>query len=128
MTDALESVVVGRLDELSDPGCREFTIGTGDWPFKGFVVRQGDAVYAYQNFCAHAGHALNWQEDKFLTADGKQIICASHGAIYEIESGKCIAGPCPGKKLRAVEVTVKNGDVVVRGPTTVMDYRIGRSS
>ena len=121
MTDALESVVVGRLDELSDPGCREFTIGAGDWPFKGFVVRQGDAIYAYQNFCVHAGHPLNWQKDKFLTADGKQIICASHGAIYVIESGECIAGPCPGRKLRAVEVAVKNGDIVVRGPTTVMD-------
>ena len=119
----MESVVVGRFDELPDPGCREFTIGSGDWPFKGFVVRQGDALYAYQNFCAHAGHPLNWQKDQFLTSDGKQIICASHGAIYEIDSGECVAGPCPGKKLRAVDVVVKNGDVVVCGPSSLEAHR-----
>ena len=123
MTDALESVVVGRLDELSDPGCREFTIGSGDWPFKGFVVRQGDAIYAYQNFCVHAGHPLNWQPDSFLTDDGKNIICASHGAIYDIRSGECIAGPCPGMKLKAVDVDVRDGDVVVTGPTSLAKNR-----
>ena len=60
-------VAVGRLDELDDPGCREFSIGDGDWPFRGFVVRKGDDVYAYQNFCVHVGHPLNWSPDKFLT-------------------------------------------------------------
>ncbi len=115
----LREVVVGVLDEMDDPGCREFRIGEGDWPFKGFVVRKGDEVYAYQNFCMHAGHSLNWKPDGFLTADGSQIICASHGAVYEIDSGECIAGPCPGKKLRPVEVKVIDGVVVARGPTTV---------
>jgi nitrite reductase/ring-hydroxylating ferredoxin subunit len=81
---APREVPVCRLDALEDPGCKEFRIGEGDWPFKGFVVRQGDAVYAYQNFCMHAGHPLNWREDSFLTGDGRQIICASHGAIYDI--------------------------------------------
>lgn len=116
----MQSIVVGRFEELDDPGCREFAIGTGDWPFKGFVVRQGDTVYAYQNICKHAGHPLNWQPDSFLTNDGKSIICASHGAIYEISSGECIAGPCPGQKLTMVEVEVRDGDVVVTGPTTVL--------
>ncbi len=118
--EALQSIVVGSFEELDDPGCREFTIGTGDWPFKGFVVRQGDKVYAYQNVCRHAGHPLNWQPDSFLTADGKSIICASHGAIYEISSGECIAGPCPGQKLMMVDVEVREGEVVVTGPPTVL--------
>ncbi len=113
---SLTEVVVCNIDELSNPGCREFCIGEGDWPFKGFVVRQGDEVYAYQNFCMHAGHPLNWRPDGFLTGDGSQIICASHGAIYEIKSGECVSGPCPGKKLRPVAVDVRDGEVVVRGP------------
>ena len=120
MSDTLlREIVVCGLDELDDPGCKEFRIGEGDWPFRGFVVRQGAAVYAYQNFCMHAGHPLNWKPDGFLTGDGSQIICSSHGAIYEIDSGECVAGPCPGKKLRPVEVTVKDGEVVVTGPDSV---------
>lgn len=107
---------VGRLSEIEDPGCREFTIGHGDWPFRGFVVRRGDRVFAYENVCAHAGHPLNLHPDRFLTEDSGFVICASHGAIYEIDSGACIAGPCVGKSLRPVEVEVVDGEVVVRGP------------
>ena len=50
MRAGFDEVEVGRLDEIDDPGCREFRIGDGDWPFNGFVVRKGGAVYAYQNF------------------------------------------------------------------------------
>lgn len=110
-------VVVCELADLDDPGCKEFSIGSGTWPFRGFVVRKGDEVFAYQNYCMHVGHPLNWQPDSFLTADRRQIVCASHGAIYEIESGVCVAGPCPGKVLRAVAVENRNGVVVVTGPT-----------
>ena len=120
MTDPpVQEVVVCSLEELDDPGSMEFRIGEGDWPFRGFIVRQGDEVYAYQNFCMHAGHPLNWKPDGFLTGDGSQIICSSHGAIYEIESGECVAGPCPGRKLRPVEVEIRNGEVVVRGPASL---------
>ncbi len=119
----METVVVGRFNELDDPGCREFTIGTGEWPFKGFVVRQGDEVYAYENVCRHAGHPLNWHPDSFLTPDRRRLICASHGAMYEIDSGECVAGPCPGKKLNQVEVEVRDGMVLVRGPSRRMENR-----
>ena len=109
-------VEVGKLDELDDPGCREFAIGEGDWPFRGFVVRRGDAVFAYQNFCAHAGHPLNWKPDSFLTKDGSAIICSSHGAMYDIGSGLCFAGPCEGKALRNVSVAIRDGVIFVTGP------------
>ena len=116
--DAME-VIVGRLDEIEDPGCREFQIGDGEWPFKGFVVRRGDEVYAYQNYCVHVGHPLNWMPDAFLTKDRKAIICASHGAMYEIESGFCVAGPCKGTSLRQVQVDVRDGVVYVSGPSSM---------
>ncbi len=112
-------IAVGRLDELDDPGSREFTIGEGDWPFRGFVVRQGDEIFAYQNFCVHAGHPLNWSPNKFLTKDGSAIICASHGATYDIGSGLCVAGPGSGRTLRRVASEVRDGVVFVTGPDTV---------
>ena len=115
----MHEVRVGLLAELDDPGCREFSIGEGDWPFTGFVVRQGDEVHAYQNYCMHAGHPLNWAPDKFLTKDRSAIICASHGALYDIESGECFAGPCRGKSLRRVAVEVRDGVVYVSGPASL---------
>jgi len=116
---ATAEVVVGRLDELADPGCREFQIGAGDWPFRGFVVRRGEEIYAYQNFCAHVGHPLNWIPDGFLSKDDTAIICASHGAQYEIETGLCFRGPCVGKSLRVVEAELRDGVIYVTGPTSM---------
>jgi nitrite reductase/ring-hydroxylating ferredoxin subunit len=113
MTDI--EVSVGPLAELDDPGCREFAIGDGDWPFRGFVVRQGDDIYAYQNVCAHVGYPLNWSPNRFLTKDNSAIICASHGAIYDIQTGQCVAGPAGGRALRAVQVAVRDGVVYVTG-------------
>ena len=118
MTDTAE-VAVGRVDELEDPGCREFQIGSGDWPFRGFVVRQGDSVYAYQNFCAHVGHPLNWVPDGFLSKDRRSIQCASHGARYEIHTGLCFRGPCVGKSLHRVAAEVRDGIIYVTGPVSM---------
>ena len=109
-------IEVGRLSELDDPGCREFHIGEGDWPFRGFVVRRGDDVYAYENVCMHVGHPLNWKPDSFLTKNRDAIICASHGAVYRIETGECFAGPCVGKALRKADVTVRDGVIYVTPP------------
>jgi nitrite reductase/ring-hydroxylating ferredoxin subunit len=112
-------IAVGPLAEIGDPGCREFAIGDGDWPFRGFVVRQGGDIFAYQNFCVHAGHPLNWKPDEFLTKDKSAVMCASHGALYEISSGECIGGPCQGRSLRKVNVEVRDGVVYVCGPTNL---------
>ncbi len=111
----LLEVAVGSVDELDDPGCREFSIGEGDWPLRGFVVRQGGDVFAYQNSCMHVGHPLNYKPDSFLTRDGSQIICASHGALYDIDSGLCTAGPCRGKELRKVEIEIRDRIIYARG-------------
>jgi nitrite reductase/ring-hydroxylating ferredoxin subunit len=109
-------VTVCRFDDLDDPGCREFRIGEGDWPFRGFVVRKDGQVHAYQNFCMHVGHPLNWKPNEFLTEDRSQIICSSHGATYDIVAGECTGGPCKGRSLRRVAVEVRDGEIVVKGP------------
>ena len=108
-----KEVAVGKLNELEDPGCREFQVGDDDWPLHGFIVRQGDEVYAYENYCVHVGHPLNWMPGAFLSKDRTSIICSSHGAMYEIDTGLCFAGPCIGKSLRTVNVVLRDGTIFV---------------
>ena len=107
------SAEICRLDELSDPGARGFTIGGGDWPLRGFVVRRGSEVRAYVNRCSHAGHPLNFRPDEFLSSDRAHIVCSSHGAMFELENGVCVAGPCPGRALIALPVRVCDGVIVL---------------
>jgi nitrite reductase/ring-hydroxylating ferredoxin subunit len=105
--------VVCRLSDLDEHGARAFTIGTGDWPLRGFVVRAGAEVRGYVNRCPHAGHPLNLLPNRFLTPDGALILCSSHGALFEKQTGYCVVGPCAGRSLRAVPLEVQAGFVML---------------
>ncbi len=98
--------VLCSLADLEDTGGRGFTVGEGDWPLRGFVVKATHGVAAYVNTCPHAGHPLDLRPNRFLTPDRTLILCASHGAVFTRDEGLCIAGPCPGQSLRRVPVEV----------------------
>ena len=107
--------VICPLHELADPGARGFTMGQGDWPLKGFVVRLGEHVYGYVNYCPHAGFPLNWRPDAFLAPQAPLILCSMHGALFEIETGACVSGPCAGLGLRKLPVRGERGHVTRDG-------------
>ncbi len=65
------------------------------------VRRQGQ-VYLFRNRCPHRGIPLNWQPDQFLDNSASLITCTHHGALFLIESGECVAGPCEGDSLQAL--------------------------
>ena len=98
--------VLCSLAELEATGSKGFTIGEGDWPLRGFIVKGTRGVAAYINTCPHAGHPLNFRPDRFLTSDRSLILCASHGAVFTRDEGLCIAGPCPGQSLTPVPLEV----------------------
>jgi nitrite reductase/ring-hydroxylating ferredoxin subunit len=101
------------LHELPDPGAKGFTMGAGDWPLRGFVVRRGQRVHAYVNHCPHAGFPLNWRPDAFLAPQAPLILCSMHGALFEIDTGACVSGPCAGLGLRTLPVRVERGYVML---------------
>jgi nitrite reductase/ring-hydroxylating ferredoxin subunit len=57
---------------------------------------------------------LEWQANQFLTSDKSLIQCASHGALFEIESGECITGPCQGQALLALAIEIKEGFIFIQ--------------
>jgi nitrite reductase/ring-hydroxylating ferredoxin subunit len=102
-----------RLDELAASGCREFRLGAGEWPLRGFVVRTADGVRAYLNRCAHLRYPLNYLPDEFLTYDHALIECTMHGAVFEKDTGLCVGGPCLGRSLVAVPVRIEANRVLL---------------
>lgn len=79
------------------------SIGFNVDALKVLAVRRAGQVYVYANRCPHRGVPLEWQADEFLDASASLIQCATHGALFLIENGECVAGPCEGKSLRAIE-------------------------
>lgn len=80
-------------------------------PARGFVLRFGQRVVGYVNQCAHVAAEMDWQEGEFLDAERRYIVCSIHGALYEPASGHCVAGPCTGARLRALDVRESGGQV-----------------
>jgi nitrite reductase/ring-hydroxylating ferredoxin subunit len=100
-----------RLDDIPEPGGRGFRIGHGSETRALFVVRKGGRVFAYENSCPHTGSPLDWVPDRFLDLEKRHILCATHGALFRIADGYCLAGPCAGKSLKSVSITVTSGCV-----------------
>lgn len=73
-------------------------------------------VRAWLNVCPHAGRRLDWAPGKFLRAKDGQLVCAAHGASFDLASGECTAGPCRGERLRDVAVHCMDGDVRLGAP------------
>lgn len=79
----------------------------------GFVIRYQGRVYAYVNQCAHIPVELDWKEGEFFTAQKDFLICATHGAEYEPNTGHCVAGPCKGRSLKPMAVVEENEQILV---------------
>ncbi|MGH1470909.1 MAG: Rieske (2Fe-2S) protein [Cellvibrionaceae bacterium] len=78
-----------------------------------FAVKKNHTTFIYLNKCPHVGLPLNWQENKFLDHDGMLILCTSHGALFKIETGKCVAGPCTGRSLKQIPFEIENGKILI---------------
>ena len=90
-----------------------FRLECGGRRVSGFVVNFDGGYHAYLNRCAHVGTPLDLWENEFLTEDGRQIVCATHGAVFEPSDGRCVAGPCAGDALAALPVRRDGNEIVV---------------
>ncbi|SMF78211.1 Ferredoxin subunit of nitrite reductase or a ring-hydroxylating dioxygenase [Tistlia consotensis] len=112
---AASTVALCRLEEIEDGEGKGFVLGAGSERREIVVVREGERVYGYLNACPHVGTPLDFQPDRFMNADGSYLLCHTHGALFEIETGYCIAGPCAGRSLTPVALEL-GSDRIVRLP------------
>lgn len=101
------------LDSIEDGGFAEVEAEIDGDSESVILFRQGNAVRAWLNVCPHAGRRLDWAPGKFLKSKEGHLVCAAHGASFELERGDCVAGPCRGDSLRVVAVEVVDGQVSV---------------
>jgi nitrite reductase/ring-hydroxylating ferredoxin subunit len=102
------------LDELQDMQPVTVEARVEGEPESLILLRSGDRVSVFLNVCPHAGRRLDWAPGKFLM-EGGRLVCAAHGASFDMPSGACVAGPCKGQSLRALEPRVEAGEVWIDG-------------
>lgn len=88
-----------------------FPVATRDGRSDGFVVRYQGVVRGYLDRCAHVGIELDWERNKFFDRSGLYLMCATHGAVYAPDSGRCAGGPCRGQGLRVIAVEERDSTI-----------------
>jgi nitrite reductase/ring-hydroxylating ferredoxin subunit len=81
-------------------------------PQASVLLGRVDSVWrAYANRCPHRLVPLDFGGLPPMSDDGRYLLCNQHGALFRLEDGVCIEGPCLGDALTPQEV-VGEGDGV----------------
>jgi nitrite reductase/ring-hydroxylating ferredoxin subunit len=86
-----------------------FTIQRDGQCINAFVIRYRGTAHGYLNRCAHISVELDWGEGQFFDFSSTSLICATHGALYQPESGRCVGGPCLGRGLSKLAIEETDG-------------------
>jgi nitrite reductase/ring-hydroxylating ferredoxin subunit len=54
---------------------------------------------------------LDWQPNEFFDHSKLYLICATHGALYSPEDGRCLGGRCNGRGLTPLPVEERDGAI-----------------
>ncbi|MCH8467581.1 MAG: Rieske 2Fe-2S domain-containing protein [Roseinatronobacter sp.] len=100
------------LDDLPDGEARGFEVP--GLRCKVIVVRKGGRVFGWRDLCPHyaGGTPMAWKRDAYLNGARDHIACHAHGALFDIETGACMQGPCLGKRLTRVPLEIGTDGVV----------------
>ncbi|HEY6197799.1 MAG TPA: Rieske (2Fe-2S) protein [Candidatus Binatia bacterium] len=108
--------VVARVAEMAPGSVKKFDLICRKYRIDAFLINYHGAFHAYVNRCRHMTTPLDFVRYQFFTEDGGHLICMTHGALYDPESGVCVDGPCKGQSLYALPVRVEGGEVLVGCP------------
>ena len=104
--------ILCRLEDIPEGTSKGFAADPTAYYADILVVRTHQGVYAYRNNCPHTGAPMEWQSNQFLNYTGTLIHCGIHAAQFRIRDGYCIAGPCEGRYLQKVAMTVRDGVII----------------
>jgi nitrite reductase/ring-hydroxylating ferredoxin subunit len=106
--------LICRSEELSDRGAgvRFEQLRQGEL-VPAFAIRHRGRVRAFLNRCAHVGVELDWLPGRFFDDTASFLICATHGALYDPDTGCCAGGPCKGTGLIPLKAVEEDGAVYV---------------
>ena len=104
--------LICRRDALKEGGrAARFAFEFDGRILPGLAVAFGGQVHGYANSCPHRGTELDWQPGEVFDESGLYLVCATHGAIFEADTGKCVGGPCQGASLVRIKIEVVGDSV-----------------
>jgi nitrite reductase/ring-hydroxylating ferredoxin subunit len=103
--------LIATIAEIAEPGALVRDFRNGEALFSLLLTRTGDQVRAWYNLCPHARWPLERPDGKVVVQEGRFVICAAHGASFDLADGRCVAGPGFGRSLRPLPITIANDEI-----------------
>jgi nitrite reductase/ring-hydroxylating ferredoxin subunit len=79
-----------------------------------FAIRHDGVARAFVNRCGHIPVELDWMPGQFFDNEGLYLVCATHGALYAPDSGRCAGGPCNGQGLEPLAIEERNRHIYLK--------------
>ena len=112
----LGSRAVAKVGELEPGNVKKFWLICQKYRIDALLVNDHGQFHAYVNRCRHMPTPLDFIRDRFVSEDGRHLMCYTHGALYEFATGICIAGPCKGEALYRLPVRLEAEQILVGCP------------
>ena len=104
---------VAKLSDIEEGSATNAVIELADGHRHLILTRKADEVNVFLNSCPHTGVRLDWKVGVFLTVDKAHLQCSTHGALFELDSGFCVAGPCINQCLVKLQTKVYDQAIYV---------------
>ena len=107
----MPKIAIAGLDELRKKQSVKFKFRREGISRDGFAAIFQGQVIVYENVCRHLPLTIDYGDNQFFTDDSKEIVCKTHGAIYDPLTGLCTSGPCKGASLFKIPFELRDGKV-----------------
>jgi nitrite reductase/ring-hydroxylating ferredoxin subunit len=97
--------------DIPEGAGRGLVFGSGTAREAVFVIRWHGVLHGYRNSCPHVGTPLDWPENRFFDSANEYLMCGTHGAVFRPEDGYCFEGPCTGRRLARITITIDQGEI-----------------
>ena len=108
---SVSDIQICAVDDIVDGESAAFIAEVGAKSIPVMAIRKGNDVFVYENNCPHIGAPLDFISGQFLNHERTHIMCSTHAALFRIEDGVCISGPCEGDALTPLNTEVRDGIV-----------------
>ena len=110
---------VAKLSDIEEGSANGAVIELADGHRHLILTRKADEVNVFLNSCPHTGVRLDWKVGVFLTVDKAHLQCSTHGALFELDSGFCVAGPCINQCLVQLQTKVYDQAIYVKAHESI---------
>ena len=116
MTMTEDSILLAQLEDIPEAGAMEWKCEVPEL-ISIILYKLNGQVFAYRNTCPHQGRPLGLGKggpqggQRFFFDQQRQLVCPHHGALFQMDSGNCVAGPCRGEALKKVAIHIEGEQV-----------------